>query len=90
MSEMEVLGSQGKELVKKSVMAVMNHTGDLKVIWDADVKDEVDAAKAQFDALKKKGYSAFKVNKKGEAGERINEFDPHAEKLIMVPAMQGG
>ena len=71
-------------------MAVMDASGDLKVIWDADIKDEVDAAKTQFDSLRKKGYSAFKVNKKGEAGERITEFDAHAEKLILVPQLQGG
>lgn len=71
-------------------MAVMDHTGDLKVIWDSDKEDEVEAAKAQFNALRKKGYSAFAVNKKGDAGGRIDTFDPLAEKLIMVPAMQGG
>jgi hypothetical protein len=88
--EMEVFGSQGRDLIGKNVMAIMDPTGDTKIIWDADVKDEVDNARTTFNSLLKKGFSAFKVNKKGEAGERITEFDAQAEKLILVPAMQGG
>jgi len=30
--------------------------GDLKVIWDSDKQEEIDAAKEQFDKLIKKGY----------------------------------
>jgi hypothetical protein len=71
-------------------MAVMDRSGDLKVMWDSDKEDEVDAARSQFDALLKKGYAAFKVDKKGGQGEQIKKFDPTAEKLIMVPALAGG
>lgn len=72
-------------------MAVLDHTGDYKIIWDADVPAEVEQARKTFYELKSKGYAAFKV--KGEAGaqgEQVREFNPDAERLIMVPAMQGG
>lgn len=75
----------------KHEMAVMDHTGDTKVIWDPDNADEVAAARAQFEALRKKGFAAFRVRgKDGEKGAQITAFDPQAEKLILVPQMVGG
>lgn len=71
-------------------LAVMNSTGDTKVIWDPHNADEVAAAKAQFDALRKKGFIAYTVNKKGDKGEIIREFDPNAEKIILSPPLAGG
>jgi len=71
-------------------MRVMDATGDLKINWDTNNPDEVTAAKEQFDKLKKKGFLAYTVNKKGDKGEVINSFDPDAALLIMAPAMRGG
>lgn len=71
-------------------MAIMDRTGDTRLTWDYKNDDEVAAAKAMFDDLIKKGYRAFSVKKDGEAGERIDKFDPKAEKLIMVAQLQGG
>lgn len=64
--------------------------GDLKVIWNKDNQDEVEAAKNQFNSLIKKGFTAYSVDKKGDAGKKVTEFDPDAEKIIMVPKMVGG
>ena len=64
--------------------------GDLKVIWDSENEDEVSAARTQFESLIKKGFNAFSVDKKGEAGRKITKFDPDAEKIIMIPAIVGG
>jgi ribosomal protein L19E len=64
--------------------------GDLKVIWDPKKRDEVEAARNQFDALIKKGYLAFKVKKDGGKGQKVTEFDEDYEMLIMSPALQGG
>lgn len=74
----------------KGEMKVLDTTGDSKIIWDSDNKDEVDAARETFNNLKKKGFTAFSVGKKGEKDKKIDEFDPNAEKLIMVPVLQGG
>lgn len=74
-----------------SSMAVMGETGDSKHIWDKNKPAEVEAARAMFDTLTKKGYRAFHVHgKEGEQGEQMREFDPHAERVIFVPQMQGG
>ena len=69
---------------------VLDATGDIKLTWDPENNDETDAVRAQFDAWKAKGYSAFRVDRKGGAGERMNRFDPEARAIIMVPRMQGG
>jgi hypothetical protein len=68
----------------------LNRTGDTKLIWDPDKAAEVDAARAMFDSLKKKNYLAYRVDRKGEKGEVIKEFDPNAEKIILAPQMVGG
>lgn len=72
-------------------MAELNESGDTKVIWDSENEDEVEAARATFDRLiKEKGFAAFKVDKKGEAAGPMRSFDPDAEKVILVPPLQGG
>lgn len=74
-----------------NTMHVLDRTGDTRTIWDPNVQDEVKAAKAQFDALKKKGYLAYRVNPDdGSKGQVMREFDPKAGKIIMQPQMVGG
>jgi len=71
-------------------LRIMGSKGDQKVIWDPKNKDEVDASKITFDSLIKKGFKAFKVDKKGDAGSQIRKFDPKAGKIILVPEIVGG
>ena len=72
------------------VMATMNSSGDLKTLWSSDKPAEVDAARAQFQSMKIKGYMAYRVNRKGDKGEVMDKFDPEAEIIILAPALQGG
>ena len=74
----------------QGLLAVMDETGDTKLIWSRDNADEVEASRELFEKLRKKGYLAFKVKADGSQGEQITKFDPAAEKIIMTPAMQGG
>lgn len=72
-------------------MAVMDpQAGDLKVKWDPANADEVAAAKAQFDALRAKGFAAYKLGRSGKQKDVLHTFDPTAEKMILRPAMVGG
>lgn len=73
-----------------SLMEVMDPSGHSKHIWDAGIPAEVDAARELFKTLVKKGYRAFHVKGDGEEGKQMNEFDPQAGKLIMVPPLRGG
>ena len=74
----------------KHEMAVMDSTGDTKLIWEEENRDEVEAAREMFDSLKKKGYLAYAVNKKGDKGDVLDRFDPSAERIIMSPQLKGG
>ena len=72
-------------------IAVMGEPGDTKHIWNKNKPEEVKAAKALFKSLTEAGYRAFHVTgKEGEAGEQMRDFDPNAERMIMIPQMQGG
>lgn len=64
--------------------------GDLKVVWEADNADEVQLARDQFEAAKRKGMVAYRVDKKGKKAEVVREFDKDAEALIMAPPLVGG
>jgi hypothetical protein len=78
------------DLSKFGELAVMDHTGDTKIIWSRDNQDEIDNARRTFADLRGKGYAAFKVDKKGDKAEQVHEFDPKVERLIFVPALVGG
>lgn len=68
-----------------------NKHGDTRVMWDSRNAEEVDAARAQFDSLRGKGYLAYKAEgKDGNRGEVIREFDPTAERIILVKPPVGG
>lgn len=71
-------------------MAVMGKEGDVKQMWNPQNDFEVKQAKKQFDDYRKEKYVAFRVDKEGNKGEQMTEFDPTAAKMIFVPAFQGG
>lgn len=77
-------------MIEPSVLHVMDHSGDMKVMWSADNPDEVAAAKKTFDKMREKGHLAYTVKRNGEKGEVITEFDKTAERIIMSPQLVGG
>jgi hypothetical protein len=65
--------------------------GDIRMTWDPDSREEVDAVKAQFDKLKAKGFQAFEVDPKDHGkGGIMQKFNPNAARIIMAPLIQGG
>jgi hypothetical protein len=71
---------------------ITDSTGDTRVMWDPANPDEVAAAKAAFDAAKKKKMLAYAVDPDtgGKTGEVIREFDPQRGKIVMVRQTAGG
>ena len=57
----------------------IDETGDTKLEWDKDVKDEVNAARKTFDDLKAKGYQAYEMDRT-KKGDKIDKFDPDIER----------
>lgn len=75
----------------KHSFALMGEAGDTKHMWDKNNEVEVEAARTLYKSLTKKGYRAFRVQgKDGDRGEQMTDFDASAERVIMVPPMQGG
>lgn len=77
-------------LRRRHEMEILDSSGHTRTTWDSDKEDEVAAARAQFETLTKKGYKAFRVTRLGGEGEPMKSFDPDAEKMILVPPVQGG
>lgn len=85
------------DVTAQHTMIIMDSSGHTTVTWNPEDADSVRDAKREFKRLRDAGYSAFRmdvVSENGvvveEKGERINEFDPQAGKLMMVPQRQGG
>lgn len=74
------------------LMSTLDKSGDVRHMWDRNNEDEVDAARALFDRLTGDGgHIAYRaVGKKGTQGEVIREFDPAAERIILVRQLVGG
>ena len=74
----------------KNQIRLLGQLGDTKIEWDIDNKDEVEIAKKSFLEYKKKGFKAFRITPSGKQDGEIKEFDPGAEKILLIPAMEGG
>jgi hypothetical protein len=72
------------------VLEYMDNTGHSEIHWDSTKQVEVDAARAQFEFLKNNKYIAFRLKSDGSPGERIYEFDPKAERILLQPQFAGG
>jgi hypothetical protein len=76
---------------QKHVMSTMHPDhGDVKTVWDPESEEEVRIARKNFDDMKAKGYSAFRVKKSGEKAELMHTFDPEAAAIILAPPIRGG
>lgn len=73
------------------LISTLDRSGDVRHMWDKDNEDEVESARKLFDDLTGKGHIAYRaVGKRGSQGEVIREFDPDAERIIMVKQLVGG
>jgi hypothetical protein len=83
------------------MLRVMSRRGDDRFTWpdlkrDADFlelaqeqKRAVEEAERLFAEERRKGATAFLVEG-GKAAQRIDEFDPFAKEIILVPRVVGG
>ncbi len=80
-----------------SVLRVLSRAGDTKLEWDTlkarsgdpEAEEAVRQAEELFRQEQAKGATAFKVGR-GVPATRIDEFDPEAEQIVMVPRVAGG
>ncbi len=74
----------------RHVLRTMSRDGDTPIHWTPGVRVEEDAARAAFDAMKAKGYAAYRSDGGERGDEIIRRFDPTAGEIVMVPPLQGG
>ena len=70
-------------------LSMMDSSGDKEVTWQPDSPSEVAAAKAIFDAVKKRGYLVYS-QPAGASGVALGQFDPNVENMIAVPPIVAG
>jgi len=78
-------------------LRVLSKQGDTTYEWDlarvregdAEALAAVQEAERIFAERRAKGALAFRVWP-GRPAERLDEFDPHAEQVVIVPRVAGG
>jgi len=75
---------------KMSVMRALTSKGDDRLTWDRSEPSQVKDALKRFKDFLSKGYKAFAVLANGKKGHRLDDFDPLAEEILMVPATMPG
>lgn len=80
-----------------AILRVLCWRGDTRVTYDVDKAATgdleqlaaVEEAERIFRDERARGATAFRVES-GEAAIRIDEFDPTADQIVMVPRIAGG
>jgi hypothetical protein len=73
------------------LLTTLDATGDTRHMWDKSNEDEVAGARALFEDMTGRGYLAYRAEgKRGTKGTVIREFDPDAERIILVKPLVGG
>ncbi len=76
-------------------LRVLSRQGDTAVEWggrrvkDPEAQEAVRQAERLFNEERAKGATAFRVAT-GKPATRIDEFDPEAEQIVVVPRIAGG
>lgn len=71
-------------------MHVMDGGGDTQIRWSTSNPEEVRAAREHFNTLRGKRHLGFRMSADGTRGTQLDDFDPHAERILMVPPSVGG
>jgi len=68
-------------------MRVMGPGGDERVEWDTEVQETVEAAQTMFSRLLLSGHVGFVTT---GTTQKLEKFDPTAERIVMTMPMAGG
>lgn len=62
-----------------AVLSRLTHEGVVDTDWTQET----------FDKVRASGMMVYSIDRNGER-EQVHKFDPDAEQLVAVPALQGG
>jgi hypothetical protein len=90
-------GSSTRREEIMSTLRVLSHLGDAAVSWDVEratagdpeAAEAVREAERIFAAERARGATAFRVAP-GRPAERLDQFDPTADEIVLVPRVSGG
>lgn len=72
-------------------ISTLNTSGDTPTMWDTRNPAEVEAARRVFAQATASGKLAFKTTSKDpNTGDQIREFEPTAERIVVMNPLQGG
>jgi len=79
------------------MLRILSRRGDTRLNWnmqnslagDAEARAAVLEAERIFARERQRGATAFRVDS-GKPIERLEQFDPHAEQIVIVPRVIGG
>jgi hypothetical protein len=79
------------------MLRILSRRGDTRLTWnrpnamagDAEARAAVLEAERIFAHEQKRGATAFRVEQ-GKPIERLAQFDPQAEQIVIVPRVIGG
>ncbi len=70
---------------------IMDRNGDTRHEFNTSDQASVLRAEARFRELTLlRGFRAVALGSQGEAGRILDRFDPHAERTLFIPNLQGG
>ena len=90
MPYIEELIIKAKKIYSHHIMKILNDKGDERLVWDKENGKQAKEAKAKFEELLGKKYTAFSVDTQGNKNQKIEEFDVDAEEILMVPQTSAG
>jgi hypothetical protein len=79
------------------MLRIISKRGDERLLWnqqdalggDAEAQAAIAEAERIFARERARGATAFRIEA-GKPAERLKQFDPQAEQIIMVPRVVGG
>jgi hypothetical protein len=79
------------------MLRIISRRGDERLLWneqdavggDAEARAAIAEAERIFARERARGATAFRVEA-GKPVERLEQFDPQAEQIILVPRVVGG
>jgi len=72
-------------------MSILSQKGDETVRWDKDDPASVENARKKFlEFLAERKGMAIRMNEDGQKGDKMTDFDPDAERVVLMPLVVGG
>lgn len=72
------------------VQVVMDRSGDTRHTIDTADAVSMETARARFDKLTTRGYTAVGFQTPRGTGKVLKTFDPGVEKMLFFPQLKGG